>query len=240
MFSGVGKSSLINLLVGTNVAQTPYSVESLVFDIRQYPIHQFNFFDIPGYNSATKKNSKETLQELQAFANTVESNGISLIIYVMKKGRINEVSRKYYKYFVKNYCQGRVPVLLMITHCEGDKDMASWYCLNNKIFAQRGMQFNGVVSGCTSNPYNLDLEPELFQLHDRKSVITEESVMDQIEELALSEAWKPSNSKKWIKKALKLQRLSHSEPKVPQMRLYYIPTSLRGDKIFLQMPHNRS
>lgn len=213
--------------------------ETRSFDIRQYPTYPFNLIDIPGYNGTAERNKEETLQKFKTFTNKMELVGISLIIYVMRKGRINDVSRKYYKYFVRDYCEDKVPVLLVVTHCEEENDNGFWYGLNNKAFLKYGMIVQGVVSGCTSDPYNLDLEPELLQLHDRKRAITGLNVIEKIHDLVLQESWKPSRSNKWIQKALKLERLVQSEPEVHKRMLYYFPKGLTGDKVLLNLPHLR-
>jgi hypothetical protein len=43
--------------------------------------------------------------------------GVSLLVFVMEKGRIKKSLDENYKLFVDAICMKKVPVALMITHC---------------------------------------------------------------------------------------------------------------------------
>jgi len=196
--TGVGKSSVTNLIVGTDVAPVSSNVERGTFSTTRYAYGNFCLFDTIGYNDVEEKNPTEALTNLAKFAMNASTEGISLIVYVMKKGRINKVSRKNYDYFVKTFCKNEVPVLLVVTHCEDEGVLGKWYHSQEAKFIEYNMRFADVVCGCAADLSNPDLDPDMLPIYRRKRDRTQELLRKKIEALALNVPWKPSNSGEWL------------------------------------------
>lgn len=61
-------------------------------------------------------------------------NGVSLLVFVMEKGRIKKSLDENYKLFVEAICMGKVPVVLVITHCEMEPVLGKWWEDNRQYF----------------------------------------------------------------------------------------------------------
>jgi GTP-binding protein EngB required for normal cell division len=200
--TGVGKSSIVNLIVGEKVAEAKGSADKCTFNIDKYEYENFRLFDTIGYNDATENNPTEALKKLANFAMEVTTDGICLIVYVMKQGRINAISRKNYDYFVKSFCNNEVPVLLVVTHCEEVSIPEHWYSSEKENFEKYGMIFNAVVCGCAIDLSSPKLDADLVPIYKKKVTRTQQGVRDEIKKLALQNPWKPSNWSEWVPKII--------------------------------------
>lgn len=167
----MGKSSVINLIVGENVATATSSAERCTFRINKYTYENFCLYDTIGFNDATERNPTEALTNLANFATKVIPEGISLIVYVMKKGRINAVSKKNYDYFVKTVCNNKVPILLVVTHCEADSIPEDWYSSQEETFGKFGMVFTAVVCGCSMDLSSPKLDAEMIPYYKKSRLL---------------------------------------------------------------------
>lgn len=64
--------------------------------------------------------------------------GVSLLIFVIEKGRIKKSLNENYKLFVEAICMKSVPVVLVITHCEMETKQGSWWQENKAHFDKYG------------------------------------------------------------------------------------------------------
>jgi len=137
-FTGVGKSSLINLLLGENRASTSDAAKGCTFEVSVYEDHinKNIFYDTVGLNEPRKGtvSAKEALRSLTKLLRTIES-GVNLMIFVIRKGRITDTMATNYAVFVHGICGNKVPVVLAVTGCEADADADSWY-LENQVSTQ--------------------------------------------------------------------------------------------------------
>ena len=76
------------------------------------------------------------------------SDGVSLLIFVIKKDRIKETMEKNYNLFVKDICMNEVPAILVITNCEWEKEPGTWWTQNKPHFDKYKMNFVDVFCGC--------------------------------------------------------------------------------------------
>jgi hypothetical protein len=65
-------------------------------------------------------------------------DGVSLLVFVMEKGRIKKSLDENYKLFVEAICMSSVPIVLLITHCEMEPKPGVWWMENKKHFDQYG------------------------------------------------------------------------------------------------------
>ncbi|KAF8188219.1 hypothetical protein K438DRAFT_979986 [Mycena galopus ATCC 62051] len=79
---------------------------------------------------------------------STQSDGIRLLVFVVKLGRITGNMIKNYTIFHQSICKQTVPIVLVITHAEtADED---WWRKNGPEYRWEGMTFNG--HGCITDP----------------------------------------------------------------------------------------
>lgn len=108
LIARVGISSLINLILGSNEAVTSNSTSSCTFTVTRYPYGEFCLVDTVGCNDTTEKNQLEAVKGLAKFSKEMGSEGISLVIYVMKKDRIMNTFAKVLPKW-KSFAKVRLP-----------------------------------------------------------------------------------------------------------------------------------
>ncbi|KAG1844466.1 P-loop containing nucleoside triphosphate hydrolase protein [Suillus subluteus] len=142
---GAGKSSLVNLMAGENVARTSSDMRSCTLHWQQYPIkfdgESYNVFDtvgldepqlgIPQYLNAVE-NAYTLIQNLEG------QGGIDLLLFCMRAGRLTPTLQSNYRLFHEFLCNKRVPIVAVITHLENEVgDMNAWWNRNSDIFDGR-------------------------------------------------------------------------------------------------------
>ena len=86
---------------------------------------------------------KGTLQQSSAVIQLIRllkspEDGVSLLVFVMEKGRIKKSLEENYKLFVDAICMNHVPVVLVITHCEQEAKPGVWWTENKQYFDRYG------------------------------------------------------------------------------------------------------
>lgn len=121
--AGAGKSSLVNLLAHSNVADTSDSASGCTFDSQNYEFEKCNLWDTAGLSegedASTTITSSDAVAKMLRLTRNLR-NGISLLIMVIQKGRVSGNEAKNFEIFWESLCSREVPVMLIITHCEGD------------------------------------------------------------------------------------------------------------------------
>lgn len=145
-------------MLGQNKAKVSDKAVGCTFTFQKYETPNFNLYDTVGLSeggslrqSAYKKYFVNFLLNLaegtvkQEFAMTQLVDllkqlheGVSLLIFVIEKGRIKESLKKNYQLFVDIICMKQVPVVLAITHCEMETVPGSWWEENKKHFCAYG------------------------------------------------------------------------------------------------------
>ena len=205
--SGVGKSSIVNMLFDENKAVTSDAAIGCTFQHEKYSmVHEgsvLQIFDTVGLSEADKGLVKGT----EAISNLVQlldslGEGINVVIHCIRKGTILQSSQNNYSIFVEGMCKNKVPVILAVTGCEQDDPMNKWWeeensstsTTNKDIILNR---FNmkqvqacvcmttirgGMFASCCKDKYD----------QSRKHLF------DQIFELSLKKPFKMDNSLDWM------------------------------------------
>jgi len=82
-----------------------------------------------------------------------DSGGVNLLVYVVKCGNkiAAETMRKHYSLVHHGFCDSKVPIVLIVTHCERAKPtIDTWWTENERSFTQAGMSFNDRACVCAS------------------------------------------------------------------------------------------
>ncbi|EAU81619.1 hypothetical protein CC1G_02635 [Coprinopsis cinerea okayama7 len=142
--SGCGKSSIVNMLLEEERAQTSSSAVGCTGRSTPYRCnlrgHEFTIWDTCGLNEG----EQGTIQDMQAVAALYHllkklQDGVSLLVFCMRAPRITDTAHKNWKLFREIVCQKRVPIVVSVTHLEKEEDMDNWWVENEREFRRYEM-----------------------------------------------------------------------------------------------------
>jgi len=146
--TGAGKSSVINMLVGSDFAGTSNAAdgktsnpESFTTTIDGQPV---KLWDTAGLNEAERGTvpAKVAMQNLRDLVGEVKE-GISLLVYCVRATRFRQNLKDNHDLVHGTICQGKVPVFLVVTGLENQVPMNEWWEQNEADFSLNGMSFDG-------------------------------------------------------------------------------------------------
>ena len=153
--TGMGKSSLINLLAGQQIAEVSDGVTGCTFSFVVHKIqhngYPLEIIDTVGLNHCTDCNSQtqrvETLKSLIRFVKR-NSRGFTCVIFVMAKGRISEEFEQSYTIIYKHLLKSIPSPILFVTGCEADDPMDQWGSRNAQHIHEH-YKFDHIICGTT-------------------------------------------------------------------------------------------
>jgi predicted GTPase len=171
--TGTGKSSVINLILGTYKAPISNDAMGCTFSSACYKVQIqekiYNLYDTAGFNeSATGTvSSAKAIANLYTLVRTLsDTGGVNLLVFVVRCGRLTESTKKNYDLFRDTFCQSRVPVVVVVTACEEVDPMDTWWVENKEKFEGAGMMFHGHACVCAyrgrKNNQGLYLNDDLY------------------------------------------------------------------------------
>ncbi|KAF5353318.1 hypothetical protein D9756_007987 [Leucocoprinus leucothites] len=142
--SGAGKSSIINMLSEEEVAKISSSAVGCTFRSKRYRINindkPVTLWDTAGLNEGDqgKVPKAEAIVELYKLLRNL-SDGVSLLMFVMRAPRITESVTHNWKFFRDVVCMGKVPTVIVVTGLEGEvknpgDNMDNWWRDNEGLF----------------------------------------------------------------------------------------------------------
>ncbi|KAH7928907.1 P-loop containing nucleoside triphosphate hydrolase protein [Leucogyrophana mollusca] len=149
--SGVGKSSLVNIIVGSGVAKTSSGAAGCTFDYSRHEAiidgRPFGIWDTAGldegdYGTVPAAKAEENLKGL--LRDLVKANGVDLIVYCVRATRVRKALQKNYNIFYSAICRKKVPIVIVVTGLENyEGEMDGWWRDNEKEFMALNMRFDG-------------------------------------------------------------------------------------------------
>ncbi|KAJ2923524.1 hypothetical protein H1R20_g13570, partial [Candolleomyces eurysporus] len=143
--SGHGKSSVINLILGEDIAPTSTSAAGCTPKCTPYP-HQLSgqdliLWDTCGLNEG-KHGTVTDINALKTLYSLLKSfeEGVSLLIFCIRGSRINDLAQQNWDLFRNIVCQGKVPTVIAITHLEDEDPMDDWWTQNKAMFFEYGIK----------------------------------------------------------------------------------------------------
>ncbi|KAG1844480.1 P-loop containing nucleoside triphosphate hydrolase protein [Suillus subluteus] len=148
---GAGKSSLVKLMVGMDVAYTSSDMRSCTLHWQKYPIEfdgkSYNMFDtvgleepqlgIPQYLDAIE-NAYRLIQDLE------RQGGIDLLLFCMHAGRLTTMLENNFQLFHEFLCDKKVPIVAVITYLKNEVgEMDDWWKKNGDIFHEQEVHVTG-------------------------------------------------------------------------------------------------
>ena len=189
----------MNLLLGRQAAKVSDKAIGCTFEYQKYmaPNSNYVLYDTVGLSEGKsgQVSSDVAIKQLIGLLRSL-SEGVSLLIYVIKKDRIRETTEKNYHLFVNAICQDRVPVILAITNLELEPQVESWWTSNKVHFDNYGMRFSDVISGTAADPNKTF--PEIAPRIERLRAETKAKLERSIEKYALDTPWRMSSWVSWL------------------------------------------
>ncbi|KAG1872843.1 P-loop containing nucleoside triphosphate hydrolase protein [Suillus tomentosus] len=154
--SGSGKSSLVNLIAGTNIAKTsPDAVgcttgtnvyDSDKLTSRQAETLKVKLIDTAGLDEGTEGtvSDKEARKFLKKLLRTLTEQGnVHLIMYCVRGEKKIQTLRHNYE-LIHSQVKSKVPIVLVVTRLEDYlPEMENWWKVNEKTISDLGMIFAG-------------------------------------------------------------------------------------------------
>ena len=149
--SGCGKSSIVNMIVGEDVAKVSSGLKGCTFQNDAYEAMiddtHFVIYDTAGLNEGERGRVPhwKAIRELYLLIRRLD--GVSLLIYCIR-GRVRENAKVNWDLFNKVICGGKVPTIAIVTGLEnyGDPDEFLKDEHNSDVFKENGMEPRDV--GC--------------------------------------------------------------------------------------------
>jgi len=157
--TGVGKSSVINLMAGANVASISANLEGCTLEATEYS------FTLPGEPSLRIYDTvglNEPEMGINTFFGAIEkahklimslhdAGGVDLLLFCIRGGRITATMQRNYRLFFEFMCEKKVPLAFVVTNLEHEDVMENWWQTNEKTFERYGIQ--SVAHACiTATP----------------------------------------------------------------------------------------
>ncbi|KIK44212.1 hypothetical protein CY34DRAFT_11223 [Suillus luteus UH-Slu-Lm8-n1] len=142
---GVGKSSLVNLIAGEDVAKTSIDVKRCTLQWQEYSIkfdgNSYNVFDTVGLDEA-KLGITEYLDAIENAYSLIQDlerkGGIDLLLFCMRAGRLTTTLQSNYRLFYEFLCEKKVPIVIAITYLENEVgEMDAWWNRNKDTFHEQ-------------------------------------------------------------------------------------------------------
>ncbi|KAJ2917972.1 hypothetical protein MD484_g2441, partial [Candolleomyces efflorescens] len=137
--SGHGKSSVINMVLGYDKAETSSNAMGCTFRSTPYP-HQLSGHDLVLWDTAgLNEGDQGTVTDMKAVTSLYAllkslEGGVSLLVFCIRAPRINDAAHKNWKLFREIICQKQVPIVMAITHLENEDPMEGWWKENENRF----------------------------------------------------------------------------------------------------------
>ncbi|KAF8645358.1 hypothetical protein AX16_007861 [Volvariella volvacea WC 439] len=146
--TGTGKSSLVNMIAGQDIAETSSSALGCTFGSRPYDIslsvntRPIRLWDTAGLNESAHgtMSAEEAIDSLKQLIAELHGQ-VHLLVYCITGGRLKEIALVNYDLFYRVVCQKKVPIVLVVTGLELEEDMESWWVANREELEGRGMRF---------------------------------------------------------------------------------------------------
>ncbi|KAL4079872.1 P-loop containing nucleoside triphosphate hydrolase protein [Scleroderma yunnanense] len=158
--TGVGKSSVVNLIAGRPVAEVSPDVAGCTMESKEYKFNvdtmDLSIWDtvglaepemgVDGYIPAIEK-ACSLIKQLR------DAGGVDLLLFCIRGNQFTMTMQNNYRLFYEVLCGQQVPIALVITHLEGEEVMEEWWNRNKDNVAKHGIKCaaHACVTGLPDN-----------------------------------------------------------------------------------------
>jgi len=147
--SGVGKSSVINMLMGEPVAAVSNQAVGCTYASDKFRAtiagQEVMLYDTAGLNEAEAGtfSPQRAIQNLRSLAEDLKT--VNLLVYCIRGTRFRKIVADNYNIFCNTICGGgsKVPIVLVITGLENEDNMDDWWKDNKAYFDRYKLEFRG-------------------------------------------------------------------------------------------------
>ncbi|KAF9222620.1 hypothetical protein BS17DRAFT_173576 [Gyrodon lividus] len=173
--TGAGKSSLVNLILGSDAAKTSSDAGGCTLDARDYDVtiqgKDFRIYDTVGLNEPQALKDPDRLigaiiKAYRLVQSLSDAGGINLLVFCIQRGRITTSMQHNYKLFQDFLCHKKVPVSLVITHLEHEENMEDWWLYNQSHFPEYGIHIVGHACTTTKQEFGPRYQASRQAVHD--------------------------------------------------------------------------
>jgi energy-coupling factor transporter ATP-binding protein EcfA2 len=144
--TGSGKSSLINMLVGKDVANVSSLVWGCTTSAEGYTVTKedkaYKLWDTSGLNEG-EEGSVPAEKAIKDLFNLVKDISVNLIVYCVRGCRFTDIIRLNFDLFCGIICEGKVPIVIVVTGLEQEENMDDWWTKYGKDVKRFGLAFEG-------------------------------------------------------------------------------------------------
>ncbi|KAF8844608.1 P-loop containing nucleoside triphosphate hydrolase protein [Paxillus ammoniavirescens] len=135
--TGVGKSSVIQRIAGTATGTINNDTAGATILPKASEVticaKRYQIWDTAGLNEGSKgrvpaKKAEKALKHL--LSNLTRSEGVHLLVFCMRAGRVTRSLKGSYQTFVQKVCKERVPVVLVVTCLDKRDEREAWWKVN--------------------------------------------------------------------------------------------------------------
>ena len=149
--TGVGKSSLINLIAGRHIAQTSPDVQGCTMSYKAFHFsvkgRSFYIWDTVGIEESDVGGSDNYPavigQAYELISHLASQGGVDLLLFCIRGNRVTETAQRNYRLFYEVLCRSSVPIALVITHLEREVKMEKWWERNMESLEKYGIRAAG-------------------------------------------------------------------------------------------------
>jgi len=146
--TGVGKSSVINMIADNSIAKTSADASGCTFESKPHNAtlknKRIRIWDTAGLNEGENGTvtAGKAIIHLYHLLKGLE-DGVSLLVLCMRAPRIRDSTVRNYKVFHHGLRLENVPIVLVVTGLEEEEDMDHWWVRNERVFEKQQMSFDG-------------------------------------------------------------------------------------------------
>ncbi|KAG1812622.1 P-loop containing nucleoside triphosphate hydrolase protein [Suillus subaureus] len=189
--TGAGKSSLINLMAGKEVANTSPDTKRCTMQWKEYTVsfggELYKAFDTSGLDDP-QLGIKEYLESVENAHRLIKEldrrGGIDLLLFCVRAGRVTATLQGNYRLFHEFLCEKKVPIILAITNLEREQRMEDWWVRNHSTFKKYQIQVAG--HACITAANRLDARHRVLYEESR---ITIRNLVEEFTADGQKQAW---------------------------------------------------
>ncbi|KAG1778213.1 P-loop containing nucleoside triphosphate hydrolase protein [Suillus placidus] len=148
--AGAGKSSVVNLMAGRDVAYTSPGMRRCTLQWQDYTINfdgeSYKVFDTIGIEESGLEMEEYLVAVANAyrFIKTLDAEGgVDLLLFCIRAGRFTAALQSNYRFFHEFLCEKKVPIVLAITNLEREQRMEDWWDREHSIFPRHEIHVAG-------------------------------------------------------------------------------------------------
>ncbi|KAG1831904.1 P-loop containing nucleoside triphosphate hydrolase protein [Suillus subalutaceus] len=148
--AGAGKSSVVNLMAGKEIALTSLGMKRCTLHWQDYVIdfdgESYKVFDTIGIEESGLEMEEYLVAVANAyrFIKTLDAEGgVDLLLFCIRAGRFTAALQSNYRFFYEFLCEKKVPIVLAITNLEREQRMENWWDREHSIFPRFGIHVAG-------------------------------------------------------------------------------------------------